>query len=392
MTDDSGCRLLHIDMDAFYAMVTLRDYPELRTVPMAVGGDHRGVVLSANYPARRHGVRSGMPSSRARRLCPGIRMVAPDFTAYEKASDAVMAVFASVTHLVEPLSMEEAFLDVSGATRRLGSPATIAERIRAVIADEQQITCSVGVATGKMVAKIASRQAKPDGVVVVPADETLSFLHPLPVEEIWGVGEKTAEQLHRLGIATISDIAHTSRLILQRVLGLSAGSALYDLAWGRDHRPVTPMVPDRSIGAEHTFGFDVDSPEVIERELLALTGRTARRMRSSGLAGRTVTVKIRFADFTTITRSRTLHQHTDVARDLYSAARATYRSLGLERARIRLVGVRVEGLLDAGTPRQLDLLEPEFGWRSVEAAADAAADRYGSGAVQPAALLNRNTG
>jgi DNA polymerase IV len=228
--------------------------------------------------------------------------------------------------------------------------------------------------------------------VVVPADETLSFLHPLPVEQIWGVGEKTAEQLHRLGIVTISDIAHTSRLILQRVLGLSAGSALYDLAWGRDHRPVTPMVPDRSIGAEHTFGFDVDTPEVIERELLALTGRTARRMRSSGLAGRTVTVKIRFADFTTITRSRTLHQHTDVARDLYSAARATYRSLGLERARIRLVGVRVEGLLDAGTPRQLDLLEPEFGWRSAEAAADAAADRYGSGAVQPATLLNRNTG
>jgi DNA polymerase-4 len=288
--------------------------------------------------------------------------------------------------------MEEAFLDVSGATRRLGSPATIAERIRAVIADEQQITCSVGVATGKMVAKIASRQAKPDGVVVVPADETLSFLHPLPVEEIWGVGEKTAEQLHRLGIVTISDIAHTSRLILQRVLGLSAGSALYDLAWGRDHRPVTPMVPDRSIGAEHTFGFDVDTPEVIERELLALTGRTARRMRSSGLAGRTVTVKIRFADFTTITRSRTLPKHTDVARDLYAAARATYRSLGLERARIRLVGVRVEGLLDAQTPRQLDLLEPEFGWRSAEAAADAAADRYGSGAVQPAALLNRNTG
>jgi DNA polymerase-4 len=376
-------------MDAFYASVELRERPELKGKPVIVGGGgNRGVVLSATYEARAHGVRSAMPMSRARRLCPQAVVVEPRFAAYTEASRGVMEVFRSVTPLVEPLSLDEAFLDVKGAARRFGGPRLVGEWIRATVEDEQGITCSVGVATTKFVAKLASAHCKPDGLLVVPADGVVAFLHPLPVAALWGVGDKTEEVLSRLGLRTVGDLAHTPAGTLQRALGQAAGTHLAALAWGRDERVVTPHEPEKSVGAEETFGTDVDDPTVLRRELLRLSERTAARLRAQGMVGRTVAVKIRFADFTTITRSKTLREATDVARVVYDTAIGLYDALGLERARLRLVGVRVEQLTPASLQsRQLLLGERDNGWREAERAVDRAALRFGAGAVRPAALV-----
>lgn len=388
-TDDTGCTILHVDMDAFFASVELRSRPELRGLPMVVGGEGgRGVVLAATYEARHFGIHSAMPMSRARRLCSDLVVVPPDLRSYSEVSASVMALFASITPLVEPLSLDEAFLDVGGAVRRLGSPAVIGELLRARVHDEQGITCSVGVASSKFIAKLASTRAKPDGLMVVPRDEVIGFLHPLPVDAMWGVGERTEENLHRLGLRTIGDIAHTPEATLQRALGQAMGAHLSALAWGRDPREVSPHEPEKSIGNEQTFARDVDDPAVVRRELLRLCEQVARRLRAAGVVGRTITLKVRFADFTTITRSRTLPEPTDVARDLYATITALHDGLGLQRARLRLVGVRVEGLLDADqAPEQLLLDAPEHGWRDAERAADAATLRFGRGAVVPARLV-----
>ncbi len=387
--DDAGCPILHVDMDAFYASVELRRRPDLRGTPVIVGGNgSRGVVLSATYEARAFGVHSAMPVMRAHRLCPHATMIRPDFGSYAEASRGVMEVFRSITPLVEPLSLDEAFLDVTGARRRLGRPVAIAELIRGRIADEQGITCSVGVAATKFVAKLASARCKPDGLLVVPADGLIGFLHPLPVGALWGVGERTEEHLLRLGLKTVGDIANTPVGTLRRALGAAAGPHLHALAWGRDPRRVVPQEPDKSIGAEETFGTDIDDPKVVHRELLRLAERTATRLRATGQLGRTVSIKVRFADFTTITRARTLDVPTDVGREVYDTARSLFDALGLQRARLRLVGVRVEGLLAGATaPAQLLLGAPEHGWREAEQAADRAALRFGAGAVQPAALV-----
>ena len=387
--DDEGCSILHVDMDAFYALASLLSRPELKGTPVIIaGGGNRGVVLSATYEARAFGVASAMPIARARRLCPQATVVAPDYARYERISRAVMAVFASVTPLVEPLSLDEAFLDVSGARRRLGTPRQIAQQIRDTIADEQGITCSVGVATTKFIAKLASGLAKPDGLLVVPEAEVVGFLHQLPVGALWGVGERTEEVLQRLGLHTVADIAHTPVDTLRRALGDNAGPALYALAWGRDSRPVMPTRRERSIGADETFSFDVDDPAYIHRELLKLSDRTAARVRAAGMVGRTISVKVRFSDFTTITRSKTLRDPTDVSRDIYATARALYDGLGLQRARLRLVGVRMEGLMDSDqSPMQGLLDEPEHGWRDADRAVDQASARFGAGAVRPASLV-----
>ena len=387
--DDEGCSILHVDMDAFYALASLLSRPELKGTPVIIaGGGNRGVVLSATYEARAFGVASAMPIARARRLCPQATVVAPDYARYERISAALMAVFASVTPIVEPLSLDEAFLDVSGARRRLGSPRQIAQRIRDTIADEQGITCSVGVATTKFIAKLASALAKPDGLLVVPEAEVVGFLHQLPVGALWGVGDRTEEALQRLGLHTVADIAHTPVDTLRRALGDNAGPALYALAWGRDSRPVMPTRRERSIGADETFSFDVDDPAYIRRELLKLSDRTAARVRAAGMVGRTISIKVRFSDFTTITRSRTLRDPTDVSRDIYATALALFDGLGLQRARLRLVGVRVEGLMDsAQAPVQGLLDEPEHGWRDVDRAVDQASARFGAGAVRPASLV-----
>ena len=387
--DDAGCTVLHIDMDAFYASVELISRPELKGTPVIVGGGSRSVVLSATYEARRFGVHSAMPMTRARRLCPQATVVEPSHGLYSTVSAGVMEVFRSVTPLVEPLSLDEAFLDVAGAVRRLGRPSEIGQLIRDRVADEQGITCSVGVATTKFVAKLASTRSKPDGMLVVPASGVVAFLHPLPVGALWGVGEKTEKELTRLGLHTVGDIAHTPRNTLVRALGPAAGSHLHALSWGRDERRVVAHEPDKSIGAEETFSRDVDDPDVVRRELLRLAERTGGRLRTAGLAGRTVSVKIRFADFTTITRARTLPEPTDVAAVLYGTARQLYEALGLDRARLRLVGIRVEGLVESDTaPRQLLLGERPQGRREVEQAADRAGRRFGDGVVRPASLVD----
>jgi DNA polymerase-4 len=388
--DDTGCTILHVDMDAFYASVELRSRPELVGTPVIVGGlGSRSVVLSATYEARGYGVHSAMPMMRARRMCPHATVIPPDHDKYAESSRGVMEVFRSITPLVEPLALDEAFLDVGGAQRRLGSPRQIGELIRARVVDEQGITCSVGVAPTKFIAKLASARAKPDGLLVVPRDDVVAFLHPLPVGALWGVGDKTEEALTRLGLRTIGDIAHTPKATLQRALGPAAGAHLSALSWGRDDRDVVAHEPDKSIGSEETFARDVDDPAVIHRELLRLSERTAARLRASGNLGRTVALKVRFADFTTITRSKTLREPTDVARVVYDTARGLYDALGLQRARIRLVGVRLEGLVAGDvTPQQLSMGRGQEEWRAAEQAADQAAARFGAGAVRPAALVD----
>jgi nucleotidyltransferase/DNA polymerase involved in DNA repair len=386
---DTGCHILHADMDAFYASVEIRDRPELAGLPVIVGGGSRGVVLSASYEARVTGVRSAMPVTRARRLCPQAVFVAPRHRVYAAVSAEVMAVFRSITPEVEPLSLDEAFLDISGSIRRLGRPAEIGELIRASIRDQQGITCSVGVANCKFVAKLASSLCKPDGLLVVPDDQVLDFLHPLPVAALWGVGEQTGQILAGLGLRTVGDIAHTPLAVLQRELGQAVGSHLSALAWGRDDRPVIPGSTDKSVGAEETFATDVDDPQVIRRELLRLSGRTARSLRASGSVARTVVVKLRLANFTTITRSRTLPEPTDVARKIYVTACDLYAAAGLDsRARLRLVGVRAAGLIPAArSATQLAFGERPVSWRDAERAVDRIAGRFGSDTVRPAVLV-----
>ena len=387
--DDEGCHILHVDMDAFYASVELRDQPDLRGKPVVVGGlGARGVVLSATYEARAFGVRSAMPVGRARRLLPQGIFLPPRHRLYGEVSKEIMAIFRAVTPEVEPLSLDEAFLDVSGAQRRLGSPTAIAGLIRRQVREQQSITCSVGVAPVKFVAKIASARCKPDGLLVVPGSGLLAFLHPLPVSALWGVGDRAEEVLSRLGLRTVGDIAHVPEATMRRELGV-AGAHLHALAWGRDSRPVSPRREEKSVGAEETFPADVDDPEVIKKELLRLSGRTARALRSAGCVARTVTVKLRLASFKTITRSRTLSEPTDVAREIYTAACALYEGSGLDgRARLRLVGVRAAGLRPAtGAARQLAFGDRAAGWREAEQAVDRIASRFGTDAVRPAALF-----
>ncbi|MEJ5914833.1 DNA polymerase IV [Pseudokineococcus sp. 1T1Z-3] len=392
--DDSGCTVLHVDMDAFYASVSLLDHPELVGTPVVVGGaGGRGVVLSATYEARALGVHSAMPMSRARRLAPHAVVLRPEHRRYADVSAGVMEVFRSVTPAVEPLSLDEAFLDVSGALRRVGRPREIAAEIRRRVEDEQGVTCSVGVAPTKFVAKLASSRCKPDGLLVVPVDRVVDYLHPLPVSALWGVGEKTAEHLERLGLRTVGDVAHTPRATLLRALGATSGAHLAELAWGRDPRPVVPHAREKSVGAEETFSSDVDDESVVLRELLRLSGLVASRLRAAGTVGRTVTLKVRFADFATITRSRTLDEATDVSQDVYTAARRLWEALRLERARIRLVGVRVEGLSAAADAhRQLRLDEREHGWREADRATDRAAARFGASSITTASLLRGRRG
>jgi DNA polymerase-4 len=391
--DDSASPILHVDMDAFFASVEVRTRPELRGRAVVVGGiGPRGVVSSASYEARRYGVRSAMPTARARALCPHAVYLPPDFTAYSSASRAVMQIFRDVTPLVEPLSLDEAFLDVSGARRLLGRPAEIAAGIRARVAAEQGITCSVGVAPSKFVAKLGSTRAKPDGLIVVPPDKILDFLHPLPVAALWGVGERAAEVLARLGLRTVGDVAQAQPGMIRSALGEAAAAHLTELSWGRDPRRVSPEHVEKSIGAETTFDDDVDDVDTLRRTLLHLADKVGTRLRRAGQVGRTVSIKVRLADFRTLNRSRTLPTATDVAREIFDTAWDLFRILAPGQ-RIRLLGVRVENLTDERTTfRQPTLGAPEHGWREAETAADAAAARYGRSVVRPASLLGGPSG
>lgn len=382
--------IMHVDMDAFYASVELRRRPELVGVPMFVGGADRGVVLSANYEARAFGVEGGMPSSRARRLCPQAVAVPPDFDSYAAVSAGIVAIFESVTARVESASIDEAYLDVTGATRMMGPPASIGEYLRALVSDEQGITCSVGIGPNKFVAKIASGQAKPDGLVEVHPDQVTAFLHPLPVEKIVGVGEATATKLHRLGITTVAELAHLPVSTLRRSFGPHQGALLADLAWGRDERRVIARAGERGVGCQETFSRDTDDPRIVHAELLRVAGKVAWRMRQAGVLGRTVTLNLRFADFTTLSRSLTRISPTDVTGELYADALTLYAKLGLQRARIRRVGIRVEGLVERDQAYQQPMLgAPDRGWREAEQAADAICVKYGPNSVQRAVLTGQ---
>ena len=394
--DDRACTILHVDMDAFFAMVEIRRRPELGGRPMMVAGTGgRGVVLSATYEARAFGVRSAMPTSRALTLCPGIVVVSPDMAAYAEASRAVMAIFADVTPLVEPLSVDEAFLDVSGARRQFGAPAVIAQAIRGRIRSDLGLTATVGAAATKFVAKLASGLAKPDGLLVVPPAEVIGLLHPLSVRALWGVGPRTAERLETLGIRTVGEIAALEPAQLIRLLGPAAGGKLYELAWGRDGRAVEPEVAESSIGAETTFAVDSVDADFLGRQLLALADRTARRARHAGVSGRTVSIKVRFEDFTTVTRSTTVRTPTDLSRTVYATAvdlLATLRASASGGQRIRLLGVRLENLVPATEvveQLELDAADRGPGWREAEGVVDRAVARFGSAAIRPAALLDR---
>ncbi|MFI9640123.1 DNA polymerase IV [Micromonospora sp. NPDC051925] len=388
--DDSASPILHVDMDAFYASVEVRRRPELRGRPVVVGGiGPRGVVSSASYEARRYGVRSAMPTARARALCPGAVYLPPDFPQYQAASEAVMRIFRDVTPLVEPLSLDEAFLDVTGARRLFGPPAAIARQVRARVTAEQGLTCSVGVAPSKFVAKLGSTRAKPDGLLVVPAGRVLEFLHPLPVDALWGVGERSAETLRRLGLRTIGDLAEAPAGMLRKALGVASATHLHELARGQDPRPVRPEQVEKSIGAELTFDVDVVDPQEIRRVLLALSEKVGSRLRGAGQVGRTVSLKVRLSDFRTVNRSRTLGVATDVAREIFNTSWGLWTVLDPGEP-VRLVGVRVENLAGvADTPRQLTLGAPERGWREAETAADAAAARFGRSVIGPASLLGK---
>lgn len=379
--------VMHIDMDAFYASVELRRHPELRDRPVWVGGAERGVVLSANYPARSFGVRSGMSSTRARRLCPHAVSLPPDFDAYGEVSAGIVAILRTATARVESASIDEAYLDLTAAVQRPGDASAIGERLRALVHDEQLIDCSVGIGPNKLVAKMASKAAKPDGLVEVPPAAVVDFLHPQPVEHLVGVGESTAARLHRLGVVTIADLAHLPRHTLRGTFGRHSGTLLSELAWGRDAGRVIAGPGERGFGCQETFARDSTDPGYVRAELLRVSVKVTSRMRAAGMLGRTVTLNLRFADFSTLSRSLTLCGPTDITDEVYQAAVALYAKLGLQRASVRRVGVRVTGLVPSSLAYLQPTLDaPDHGWRDAEVAADKVIQRFGSKAVRRAVL------
>jgi len=384
--DDPRAHILHVDMDAFYASVELLDHPELLGRPVIVGHrSARSVVTAATYEARRYGVNSAMPMALALRRCPQAVVLEPHFERYAHYSREVMRILGDVTPHVEQLSVDEAFLDVAGAYRLLGSSWRIGTLLRERVYAETGLRCSAGAASTKFVAKLASGRAKPDGLLVVPADATVAFLHPLPVSALWGVGGKSEEVLVRLGLRTIGDLAHAPREMLRRALGDAGAERLHELSWGRDPRPVAPGREEKSIGHETTFETDATDVAELHRVLLQLADGVGQRLRRAGVMARTVALKLRFEDFTTISRSRTLPEPTDLGRRLYEEARALYDQANAGGRPVRLIGVRAEQL--TGEVAALGLWDDDEDWREAEQAVDAIVERFGSGAVRPASLL-----
>jgi len=384
--------ILHVDLDAFFAAVEQRDRPELRGKPVIVGGGgptDRGVVSAASYEARAFGVHSAMPLRTAAALCPGGIFVPVDGAKYQAVSRQVMAILRRFTPLVEPVSIDEAFLDVTGSQALFGDGESIGRQIRAAILDEVRLTASVGVATTKLVAKVASDLRKPDALVIVQPGQEADFLAPLPITRLWGVGARTADALREFGVTTIGDLAGLERAVLERRFG-KHGGALTLRARGVDPDPVSDRAPAKSIGHEHTFDVDTSDRDVIERTLLAMAEGVAGRLRASGVKAATVTVKIRDSTFRTITRQRTLAEPTDLTEPIWRAA------LELARPEVRAIRVRLLGVTasNLGERVQLQLFSGEGeaagdaarGRRVVEAE-DAIRRRFGERAVTRARLL-----
>ena len=390
-SDDSATPILHVDMDSFFAQVEMREDPSLVGRPIIVGGTSgRGVVTSATYEARALGVRAGMPTSRARALCPHAAFVPGSHGLYRRYSQEVMGILATITPALEQVSIDEAFLDVSGARRRLGSPLEIATLILTRIRDSVGLPASVGIASTKSVAKIASSHAKPDGLLLIPHEATVGFLHGLPVGALWGVGGRTGAILDREGIDTIGDLAHAPLARLTKLLGVASAHHLHDLAWGIDPRPVAPARAEKSVGMERTFEEDVRSRAQIEDFLLAASHDGARRLRAGGVVGWPIGIKMRGADFHTITRSVSLVAPTDTGRDIARAARELFAREDMPIGGVRLFGVRVEGLQarSGGVAVTLDRDERPA---ASERAMDQIRTKFGAGALAPATLLGKKT-
>ncbi len=386
--DDSATPILHVDMDAFFVSVELMHYPELRGKPVAVGGKERGVVSAASYEARTYGVNSAMPVGKAYKLCPGLIMLPPRHGLYGDVSRQVMSILSDVTPLLEQVSVDEAFLDVSGARKLFGSPVDIARHLRERIRREVGVPASVGIAATKHVAKVASAHAKPDGMLLIPESATLEFLHSLPVGALWGVGERTRERLEVAGVDTVGELAGLGKARLERLLGKAGGAHLYALAMGIDPRQVTVSHIEKSIGREETFFTHVTDRAELDRVLLAQAHDTARRLRKKGFLARTVAIKVRFADFTTITRSLTLGQPTALANDIYRAARSLLDGVKIGADGVRLLGLRAEQLQDGASEVQL-AFDDDPRREIAESVMDGALARFGKDAVQPASLVRQ---
>jgi DNA polymerase-4 len=376
-------------MDAFYASVEERDNPKLKGKAVVVGAGKRGVVSAANYEARKFGIRAAMPVYKAKALAPHAVFLTPDIAKYSEVSKHVMQIFNDVTPYVEPISLDEAFLDVTGARKLLGTGKQIADLIRKRVEKEQGITCSVGIAHNKFIAKIASGHCKPNGVLEIDPAKMLDFLHPLAANEIWGVGPKTNEQLAKLGLITIADIANTPRSTLIKILGQAGGSSLYELAWGRDYRDVITEHIEKSISASETFDFDIDQQEEILKEYLRLTEKSAERMREKGLAANTISIKVRFSDFKTISRSKTLDLPINSTQEIFEVVKNLYLALGLERVLIRLVGVSLDSLVENDDLQQMVLGQRESGWAQADRAIDRIKQRFGRTSLRPARLVSK---
>ncbi|WP_328375109.1 DNA polymerase IV [Micromonospora zamorensis] len=384
-----GASILHADLDAFYASVEQRDDPRLRGRPVIVGG---GVVLAASYEAKARGVRSAMGGQQARRLCPDAIVVPPRMSAYTAASRAVFEIFRQTTPLVEGLSIDEAFLDVGGLWRLVGSPAEIAERLRREVRERVHLPITVGVARTKFLAKVASGVAKPDGLLVVAPDAELAFLHPLPVERLWGVGPVTSAKLRERRIRTVGEVARLGEAALVSLLGSGAGRHLHALAHNRDPRSVQVGRRRGSMGAQHALSRTPHAPAELDAILAGLVDRVSRRMRAAGRSGRTVVLRLRFGDYTRATRSHTIGKATADTTPLLAAARALLRATltEIDRRGVTLIGVSVGNLDD--NPVQPELPFHRDPGAELDAAVDAVRDRFGSTALTRAVLLGREPG
>jgi DNA polymerase-4 len=377
--------ILHADLDAFYASVEQRDDPRLRGRPVIVGG---GVVLAASYEARACGVRTAMGGGRARALCPDAIVVPPRFSAYVAASRAVFAVFERTSPLVEALSIDEAFLDVRGLEHISGTPREIAARLRREVREEVGLAITVGLAVTKFLAKVASGVAKPDGLLVVPAGGEIAFLHPLPVERVWGVGTVTAAKLHALGLNSVGQVARLDEQVLMELLGRAAGRRLHALAHNRDPRMVRTRSRRRSIGAQRALGSRRRTAAELDAALMTLIDRVTRRLRAAGRACRTVVLRLRFGDFSRATRSHTLAEATARTATLLAAARRLLAAAaGMIAARgLTLIGVALTNLCDRGA---IQLALPFDRTAGLDEAVDRVRDRFGTGVLQRGALLHR---
>jgi len=421
VTPDSGRVILHVDMDAFFASVELLRHPELKGLPLLVGGTgDRGVVAAASYEARSYGVYSAMSSVQARRLCPDAVFLQGDHAHYSRTSGVIMEIFRTLTPLVEPLSLDEAFLDISGSRRLLGEPQEVAIRLRRRVKDETGLSCSLGIAPNKFLAKLATNSAKPtasrqgpiegSGVAVVEPGRELEFLHPLPVQQLWGVGPVTLSKLTPLGVRTIGDLSAIPQEVLQTVLGQGSGTQLYQLAWGRDNRPVVPNAEPKSMSHEETFAQDISSMDALRTELVRQSEAVASRLRHHGYRGRTVQLKVRYRDFTTVTRSQTLEAPTDRGTDLVRAAWSLLLRLPVERG-VRLLGVGMANLLRGELQQQLsfdeilsplplasggvgssnpDLKATDSEWDATNSAVDAIRNKFGAELIGPARLAGHS--